>query len=227
MSIRSKAVSVAALGMFLVAGSMIGGVSMADDTVPAATVDRPAATPSSNSPPSDAQRAPATAFAVFKEVVQPLPSSYQQQDPADDDGAGKVYTSLAAMVDDTDVDTPLDPEARCLATAVFFEARSESLEGQLAVAHVVINRAHSSRFADSFCAVIRQRHQFSFVRRGVIPEPDTTRPSWKTAIAIARIAMEDGWANKAKGALFFHARRVSPRWGRQRIATIDHHIFYR
>jgi spore germination cell wall hydrolase CwlJ-like protein len=51
--------------------------------------------------------------------------------------------------------------------------------------------------------------------------------SWRQAVAIAQIAMQDGWDSKAEGALFFHARRVSPSWGKRQLAAIDNHIFYR
>ncbi len=51
--------------------------------------------------------------------------------------------------------------------------------------------------------------------------------SWREAVAIAQIAMQDGWNSKAEGALFFHARRVSPGWGKRQLAAIDNHIFYR
>ena len=51
--------------------------------------------------------------------------------------------------------------------------------------------------------------------------------SWRQAVAIAQIAMEDSWDSRAEGALFFHARRVSPGWGKTKLASIDNHIFYR
>ena len=126
-----------------------------------------------------------------------------------------------------DVDGVLDAETHCLATAVFYEARSESLEGQLAVARVIVNRAASARFRDSLCGVVKQPGQFSFVRGGAIPDPSYGGSSWKTAIAIARIAVVNGWENVAEGALYFHARRVAPAWTRKRVAAIDNHIFYR
>ena len=64
-------------------------------------------------------------------------------------------------------------ETNCLATAVYFEARGESLEGQLAVAHVVMNRAASGKYPPSWCATIKQPAQFSFVRTRPIPVVDT------------------------------------------------------
>lgn len=134
--------------------------------------------------------------------------------------------SLAALVSATPRPSELDPELRCLAGAVYFESRGESLGGQLAVAHVVINRAKSGRFPASLCGVVHQRSQFSFVRGGKMPAV-REGAQWSNAIAIAQIARDGSWKNNAPGALFFHARYVSPGWRKTRIAQIDNHIFYR
>jgi spore germination cell wall hydrolase CwlJ-like protein len=121
---------------------------------------------------------------------------------------------------------PENAQLRCLAAGIYFESNGESLAGQLAVAHVIINRARSGRFATSYCGVLTQRGQFSFVRGGVVPQPPRGA-AWARAVAIARIAEAEGWQNPAPGALFFHATHVSPGWNRPRIARIDNHIFYR
>jgi spore germination cell wall hydrolase CwlJ-like protein len=135
--------------------------------------------------------------------------------------------SLAALVAATPVPDTLDPELRCLAGAVYFESRGESLSGQLAVAHVVINRAESGRFPTSLCGVVHQPSQFSFVRGGKMPAIRESSTLWSNAVAIAQIARSGSWKNQAPGALFFHARHVSPGWRKTRIAQIDNHIFYR
>ncbi|MDK2761877.1 MAG: cell wall hydrolase [Sphingopyxis sp.] len=134
--------------------------------------------------------------------------------------------SLADLVAATTPPAELDPELRCLAGAVYFESRGESLVGQLAVAHVVINRAQSGRFPKSLCGVVYQKSQFSFVRGGKLPAIRNAA-QWKNAVAIAQIAREGSWKTRAPGALFFHARYVSPGWRKTRIAQIDNHIFYR
>lgn len=209
---------------------------MADDSVPSATSSLGVAL--SSLPAIDADGPRKIRFAPYKEVVQPIGKDASatrtgpslSSVPNGDDVIGvpdRSYASLAAMVRDVDTASTLNVEENCLATAIFYESRSESLEGQLAVARVIINRSRSSRFADSLCSVILQPKQFSFVRRGVLPKANVKRPAWKTAIAIARIAMDNAWESRAEGALYFHARRVSPSWGRTRIATIDNHIFYR
>lgn len=135
--------------------------------------------------------------------------------------------SLSDLVGDhADSDT-LDGEHECLARAVYYESQGEPLAGQLAVAEVIINRARSGRFASSICGVVRQRGQFSFVRGGVIPQPPQSARNWRTAVAIARIAIADLADSAASRALFFHARRVNPGWRLTRVATVGNHVFYR
>jgi len=122
-----------------------------------------------------------------------------------------------------------DAEEQCLAQAVFFEARGESLEGQLAVAQVVLNRAASGTFPSSICQVVTQPAQFSFVHRGHIPEADRSSECWHKALAIADIARKKALAGEvASNVLWYHATYVSPSWGRQktRFAQIGSHIFY-
>jgi len=120
-------------------------------------------------------------------------------------------------------------EQDCLANAVYFEARGESLEGQLAVAEVVINRAASGRYPASLCAVVRQPAQFSFVRRGRMPRADRGSQAWRRAVAIARIAQSGARRMLSTNVLWYHANYVSPGWGR-RLAMADRigaHVFYR
>ena len=131
-------------------------------------------------------------------------------------------TTLVAQMDSTDVTS--DRDLSCLATAVYFEARGEPMEGQLAVAQAIINRVESGRYADTICGVVNQPRQFSFDR--------TRTPrggnDWAVAQAIAKIAANDLWHEVAPRALSFHAVRVSPNWtGKTRVATIGNHVFYR
>lgn len=120
-------------------------------------------------------------------------------------------------------------EEDCLANAVYFEARGESLEGQLAVAEVVLNRARSGRYPSTWCGVVTQRAQFSFVRGGVIPAANRSSDAWKRAVAIARIAQQGSSRMLAANVLWYHANYVSPSWGRRlaRSSVIGAHIFYR
>jgi spore germination cell wall hydrolase CwlJ-like protein len=121
-----------------------------------------------------------------------------------------------------------DREMECLANAVYFEARSEPIEGQLAVAEVVLNRASSGRYPTDLCAVITQKAQFSFIRRGRFPRADRGSDAWKKAVAIANIARQKLAGNLPSGVLWYHATYVSPSWGKRltRQAQIGLHIFY-
>jgi len=114
-------------------------------------------------------------------------------------------------------------DTRCLARAVYFEARGEPLEGQLAVAQVILNRVATGRYASSVCGVIDQPRQFSFAHE----RAPRSGNDWRVAEAIARIAMANQWTAMAPRAVSFHADHVAPGWGLQRVAQIGHHVFYR
>jgi spore germination cell wall hydrolase CwlJ-like protein len=137
--------------------------------------------------------------------------------------------SLIELVGDMPPESDLTPDLKCLAQAVYFESRGEPIEGQLAVAEVVINRARSGQYPVNYCDVITQPAQFSFVHHGVIPTADETSAAWQKAKAIAEIAQQNLWQTKAADALYFHATYVNPAWAHQkaRLAQIDTHIFYR
>ena len=134
--------------------------------------------------------------------------------------------SLAALVDNHAADSVGDREADCLAKAVYFESKGEPLDGQLAVAEVIMNRAKSGRFAGTLCGVVKQPSQFSFVRGGGFP-PVVNQAMWRQAVGVAQVAMNGLWESTAPNALYFHAKRVSPNWGKQRVAAVGNHIFYR
>ena len=136
---------------------------------------------------------------------------------------------LYALVDKFASNAPLDQETNCLATAVYFEARGESLEGQLAVAHVVMNRATSGRYPSDWCGVVKQPAQFSFVRHGEFPYADTNSDAWKKAEAIAELAAANVVPSISPDVLWYHADYVAPSWrhGLQEVQQIGAHIFYR
>lgn len=140
----------------------------------------------------------------------------------------KPTGDLAAMVAQLRGAEPGSRELECLATGVYFEAKSEPLAGQLAVAKVIANRAQSGgRFPSSYCGVLFQRGQFSFIHGRALPSVPRTNRQWQTAVAIAKIADQRLKESSVGNALFFHARYVSPGWGLKRIASIGNHVFYR
>jgi spore germination cell wall hydrolase CwlJ-like protein len=119
-------------------------------------------------------------------------------------------------------------ELECLATGIYFESKGEPLAGQLAVGKVIANRAQSGgRFPGTYCGVLFQRGQFSFVHGGHLPGVAHSNKQWQTAVAIARIVDQDLQESVAGSALFFHARYVAPGWHLKRVASIGNHVFYR
>lgn len=165
---------------------------------------------------------PETITYVAEEVVQPLPAP---EAPAVLTEAGSL-TELIGMIDTA---APMTEEMRCLAGAVYFEARGEPLAGQLAVAEVIINRTEDGRFPKSYCGVVAQPGQFSFMRGSRMPAIQTGSAAWERAIAVAQIAHKGLWESPAGEAVFFHAKYVRPSWSQRktRLAQIDTHIFYR
>jgi spore germination cell wall hydrolase CwlJ-like protein len=161
--------------------------------------------------------APQHSLASIEQVV----SSLEDVDKPD---SAKSLSELVNAYASSEVP---DAELECLATAVYFEAKSETLAGQLTVAEVLINRTKSGRFPSSLCGVVKQRGQFSFVRGGQLPAISHASPQWRRAVAIAHIARHDLADGSAPRALFFHARRVSPGWKLTRVAAVGNHVFYR
>jgi spore germination cell wall hydrolase CwlJ-like protein len=136
---------------------------------------------------------------------------------------------LYALVDRYSVGAALDEQGNCLATAVYFEARGESLEGQLAVARVVMNRSVSGRYPPDWCSVVKQPAQFSFVRHGEFPSIDTNSAAWARAQGIARLATANVVPSVGSDVLWYHANYVAPSWGHRLnvVEKIGAHIFYR
>ncbi len=139
----------------------------------------------------------------------------------------RVASSLRELVSQQNTSGSLSKEMHCLAGTIYFESKGESLDGQLAVAKVVLERVASRRFPNTICSVVYQRRQFSFVRNGKMPKIYKSRKTWRNAVAISKIATEDLWESRVEGALFFHATYVSPGWKLKRVGRVDKHIFYR
>lgn len=173
-------------------------------------------------PQAAAELAPQPVTFVSEPVVQPLPA----EEPAPAQTSAGSLHELIGMVDTS---APLTEEMRCLAGAVYFEARGEPLAGQLAVAQVIINRSEDRRFPRSYCGVVAQPGQFSFMRGSRMPAIRTGTAAWSRAIAIAEIAHKGLWESEAGEAVFFHAKYVRPSWSHRktRLAQIDTHVFYK
>ena len=173
---------------------------------------------------------------IIPAVLTPeLPQATQPQvvpdatdpDQATSDDEVAPTADLASMVEQMRSAKAGSDELECLAGAIYFESKSEPLKGQLAVGHVIANRAKSGRFPSSYCGVVYQRGQFSFVRGHSMPHIARSGRQWQNAVAIAKIVDEHLKPAPMPKALFFHAKRVSPNWHLARVGAIGNHVFYR
>ncbi len=209
-----RAGGAAAAAFAFVATATFAGPSMASD-VDAAPAVHPVAAHSNATIDAGVHRAEAVAAAqqmvAVAEAAMPRPR-----------GLEELVTAYASA-------ETSDAEEECLAGAVFFEARGESLLGQLAVAEVVLNRAASGQYPTTLCEVVLQPWQFSFVNAtGRIPEADRSSEAWHKAVAIARLATEKVAGKLDDDVLWYHADYVAPSWGQRldRVDKIGTHIFY-
>ena len=181
---------------------------------------------------------PATSAVLPKVAVPELldpPGQPQLAIPDTDPNTDQAETqpvdptaNLADMVAGLRASDAGSHELDCLATGIYYESKSEPLAGQLAVGKVIANRADSNgRFPGTYCGVLFQRGQFSFVHGHRLPQAPHSSRQWQTAVAIAKIVDQDLKESSVGDALFFHARYVSPNWRLKRVAAIGNHIFYR
>ncbi len=161
---------------------------------------------------------------VVDSQIAPQPEILVETDePAVDRGG-----DLSAKVAQLRSSDPGSRQLECLAVGIYFEAKGEPLSGQLAVGKVIANRANSGgRFPQSYCGVLFQRGQFSFIRGRALPNVPRSSRHWLNAVAVAKIVDQDLHRSPVGNALFFHARYVSPKWRLKRVASIGNHIFYR
>ncbi len=122
---------------------------------------------------------------------------------------------------------------QCLSLVMYWEARGEGPRGMVAVGSVVMNRVAHADFPNSVCAVVYQGGetggcQFSWWCDGKSDRP-RDYSQWQTAARLANDVLRGRTADPTRGAIFFHAARVSSRWhrSRPRTARIGNHVFYR
>lgn len=125
-----------------------------------------------------------------------------------------------------------DAQWQCLTKALYFESRGESLQGQFAVAEVILNRVDSARYPNTVCSVVEQGGgggcQFSYHCDGA-RDVMRDREAVDTAGRIARLMLDGAPRQLTFGATHFHTRAVKPRWSRvyERTAAIGAHLFYK
>lgn len=122
----------------------------------------------------------------------------------------------------------------CLAEALYFEARGESIRGMFAVGEVILNRVQSNNYPDTLCNVINQGTgrkygcQFTYTCDG-IPENIAEPRAWERVGKVARLLLDGAPRALTGGATHYHTKAVNPSWAQRypRTATIDSHHFYR
>lgn len=116
----------------------------------------------------------------------------------------------------------------CLALAIYYEARDQTIDGQVAVAEVVMNRVASPKYPDTVCEVVWQRKQFSFTHDGKPENPQ--HHTWEPIKELAAGILKDPDSYMlGHGATHYHAFYVDPYWASKLevVGKIGDHIFYK
>lgn len=140
-----------------------------------------------------------------------------------------VYNPEYRLIPTVTVSETSDPnerEVRCLADNIYHEARDQPMNGKIAVANVVMNRARSDQYPDTVCQVIHQRRQFSWVGSG---EKITDIVSYRKSYDIAENVYYGQYSDITKGSTYYHSRVINPSWVHElsKTVTISDHIFYK
>lgn len=127
-------------------------------------------------------------------------------------------------------------QLECLARNIYYEAGTEPFEGKVAVAQVTLNRANSDKFPNDICKVIYQKNvvykrvicQFSwYCEKPAKLKPKPSKVYDDSMIAAKKVLLEGFRLPSLEHALFYHADYVNPKWGKQQVAKIGRHIFYK
>ena len=116
-------------------------------------------------------------------------------------------------------------ELTCLAENIYHESRGEPVEGQLAVAHVTLNRVAHPAFPDTICAVVRQPGQFEWVAAS----PPIREPrAWKRSqwLALQALELYTHGIDESNGALFFQRGKNLQSWHSEHVRRIGNHSFF-
>lgn len=132
-------------------------------------------------------------------------------------------------------------EMMCMALAIYFEARGEPLEGQVAVGQVIMNRVEDPRYPSDACSVvyeaeyyswnpelpIRNRCQFSFYCDGQSDNPGEQR-EFERCVLVASAVLNKETKDVVRGATHYHTTRVQPHWAEKdkQVRRIAKHVFY-
>jgi N-acetylmuramoyl-L-alanine amidase len=218
VSLRSALLILAAASASSVAPAQVGPVSSSEPPIPVTTA----------SMPKIVVPEPTSELTYTPDVEVPAENDIDADAEVTASQVRKPTGDLSSLVAQLRGSDPGSRELECLAVGIYFESKSEPLSGQLAVGEVIANRANSNgRFPSTYCGVLFQRGQFSFIRGKSLPSVPRASKQWHTAVAIAKIVDQDLKDSAVGNALFFHAKHVSPRWRLKRVASVGNHVFYR
>lgn len=139
--------------------------------------------------------------------------------------SGVALAVTVAMMSPPSVDVE---QHACLAKNIYFEARSERVEGRIAVAQVTLNRVNHSYWPSTICEVVYQPHQFSWTHL-ISDQTPREQDAWENAKVIARDVMIGNVEDPTNNAVFYHANWVNPSWANQMELSkvIGNHLFYK
>lgn len=121
------------------------------------------------------------------------------------------------------------PDCKLLAEMGYFEARSETDEGVVAVMYSVINRVRDKRFPDTISEVVNQYKQYSYIWDGSLARGYANKKQLDRMLRLAYDVFLRIRKDPTNGATFYHTKTVSPYWSKKMtmVAVVDNHIFYR
>jgi N-acetylmuramoyl-L-alanine amidase len=122
-----------------------------------------------------------------------------------------------------------EKDCRLLLEAGYYESRSESDEGVVAVMHTILNRKSDRRWGNTIREVLYQKWQFSYTMDGSLKKGFTEVENHRRIAILARGVLNGDIEDPTNGAVFYHNDRVSPRWSKKKVkvAQIEKHSFYK
>lgn len=178
-----------------------------------------------------------------------------------DDNIDQIHPTIQSPTKSIPLEQPLSPplssvsaapedpifeerEIECLALNSYFEARNQSLAGQIAVAQVVLNRVRSKDYPDTICEVIQQGPTYENWKGNILPVRNQCHFSWwcdgksdipqdeetyQNILNLVIQIIKDKPIDITEGSLYYHADYVKPYWAPtlERTLVIDNHIFYK
>jgi len=178
-----------------------------------------------------------------------------------DDNIDQIHPTIQSPTKSIPLEQPLSPplsstkaapedpiyeerEIECLALNSYFEARNQSLAGQIAVAQVVLNRVRSKDYPDTICDVIQQGPTYENWKGNILPVRNQCHFSWwcdgksdipqdeetyQNILNLVTQIIQDKPIDITEGSLYYHADYVKPYWvpTLERTLVIDNHIFYK